>query len=75
MNEVLPAGAATLIAIYSYSGAGDVWGAVVNAAKTSVAEIDGKSVKDLKAGLAEAQAGMGRRSMGPCPPGRRCAVT
>jgi hypothetical protein len=33
-------------------------GAVANAAKTSIGEIDGRSVKDLKAGLAEAQAGL-----------------
>ncbi len=59
MAEVLPAGAATLVAIYGHPGADQVRAAVANAAKTSVAEIDGKSVKDLKAGLAEAQAGMG----------------
>ena len=58
MNEVLPAGAATLIAIYDHAGAADVKKAVANSPKTSVAEIDGKSVKELKAGLAEAQAGM-----------------
>ena len=58
LKEVLPAGAATLIAIYDHTGARAVRGAVVNAAKTSVAEIDGKSVEELKAGLAEAQAGL-----------------
>ena len=58
MNETLPAGAATLIAIYDHAGADDVHKAVANAAKTSVAEIDGKSVKELKAGLAQAQGGM-----------------
>ena len=58
MKEVLPAGAATLIAIYDHAGAADVHRAVANAAKTSVAEIDGKSVKELKAGLAAAQTGM-----------------
>ena len=55
---MLPAGAATLIAIYDHTDAGAVHEAVANAAKTSVAEIDGKSVKELKAGLAEAQAGL-----------------
>lgn len=55
---MLPAGAATLIAIYDHAGADAVRGAVANAAKTSVVEIDGKSVKELKAGLAEAQAGL-----------------
>ena len=59
MDETLPAGAATLIAIYDRAGADEVHTAITNAAKTSVAEIDGKSVKELKAGLAEAQAGMG----------------
>jgi len=33
--------------------------ALVNAVKKSVAQIDGISAKKLKAGLAEAQAGMG----------------
>ena len=51
LKEVLPAGAATLIAIYDHTGACAVRGAVANAAKTSVAEIDGKSVKELKAVL------------------------
>lgn len=58
LREVLPAGAATLIAIYDHTGTAAVRRAVTNAAKTSVAEIDGKSVKELKAGLAEAQAGL-----------------
>lgn len=58
LEEELPAGAATLIAIYDHAGAEAVHGAVANAAKTSLAEIDGKSVKELKNGLAEAQAGM-----------------
>jgi hypothetical protein len=58
MDETLP-GAATPIAIYDHSGAGAVRKAVANAAKTSVAGIGGKSVKELRASLAEAQAGMG----------------
>jgi hypothetical protein len=33
--------------------------ALTNAVKKSVAEIDGMRAKELKAGLAEAQAGMG----------------
>jgi len=33
--------------------------ALANAVKKSVAQIDGMSAKKLKAGLAEAQAGMG----------------
>lgn len=47
LKEVLPARAATLIAIYDHAGASAVREAVANAAKTSVAEIDGKSVKEL----------------------------
>jgi hypothetical protein len=33
--------------------------ALANAVKKSVGQMDGTSAKDLKAGLAEAQAGMG----------------
>jgi hypothetical protein len=48
MEEVLPAGAATLIAIYGHPGAGQVGKAIANAATTSVAEIDGKSVRNSR---------------------------
>ena len=42
-----------------YAGGGDdVDKALANAVKKSVAQIDGTSAKELKAGLAEAQAGM-----------------
>ena len=58
LKETLPAGAATLIAIYHYEDAHAVHEAVTNSPKTSFADIDGKSVRELKAGLAEAQAGM-----------------
>ena len=58
LNETLGAGDAVLMAIYDYDDAGAVRKAVTNSPKTSFAEIDGKSVKDLKAGMAEAQAGM-----------------
>ena len=58
LNETLGAGDAVLMAIYDYDDAGAVRKAVTNSPKTSFAEIDGKSVKDLKAGLAKAQAGM-----------------
>ena len=50
---------ATLIAIYEYKDAEAVRSAVANCPKTSLADIDGKSAPELKAGLAEAQAGMG----------------
>lgn len=58
LNETLGAGNAVLMAIYDHGDAGAVRKAVTNSPKTSFAEIDGKSVKDLKAGLAQAQAGM-----------------
>jgi uncharacterized membrane protein len=58
LNETLGAGDAVLMAIYDYDDAGAVRKAVTNSPKTSFAEIDGKSVKDLKAGMAAAQAGM-----------------
>lgn len=58
LNETLAEGDALLLAIYDYKDADAVRKAVTNSPKTSFADIDGKSVKDLKAGLAEAQAGM-----------------
>jgi hypothetical protein len=39
--------------------AGAIDSALANAAKKSVAQLDGASARDLKAGLAQAQAGMG----------------
>jgi uncharacterized membrane protein len=59
MNDALPPGAGGVIVIYDSAGAGAVAAALPNAVKTSVAQIDGTSAKELKAGLAEAQAGMG----------------
>jgi uncharacterized membrane protein len=58
MHDVLAAGSAMLIAIYDHAGAELVADATTNAIRTSVAQIDGTSAKDLKAGLEEAQAGM-----------------
>ena len=58
LEETLPDGAATLIAIYDYKDAQAIRDAVANSPKRSFADIDGKSVKELKAGLAAAQAGM-----------------
>ncbi len=58
LDETLGAGDAILMAIYDYDDADAVRKAVTNSPKTSFAEIDGKSVKDLKAGMAKAQAGM-----------------
>jgi uncharacterized membrane protein len=59
MDEALPPGSGGVIAIYDTDGADVVDDALVNAVKKSVTQIDGASAKELKAGLAEAQAGMG----------------
>jgi len=59
MDDALPPGSGGVIAIYDSDGAQAIDGALPNAVKKSVAQIDGTSAKELKAGLAEAQAGMG----------------
>jgi uncharacterized membrane protein len=59
MDTALPPGSAGVIAVYDTDGAGAVDKALASAVKKSVAQIDGTSAKELKAGLAEAQAGMG----------------
>ena len=59
MDDALPPGSGGVIAVYDSDGAGAVDRALPNAVKKSVAQIDGMSAKELKAGLAEAQAGMG----------------
>jgi uncharacterized membrane protein len=59
LDAALPPGSGGLIAIYDSDGADAVDGALVNAVLKSVAHIDSLSAKNLKAGLAEAQAGMG----------------
>jgi uncharacterized membrane protein len=59
MDDALPPGSGGVIAIYDSDGANAVDQALPNAVKKSVAQIDGMSAKELKAGLAEAQAGMG----------------
>jgi len=59
MDEALPPSSGGVIAVYDSGGADTVDKALVNAVKKSVAQIDGMSAKKLKAGLAEAQAGMG----------------
>jgi uncharacterized membrane protein len=59
MDAALPPSSGGVIAIYDSDGAAAVDAALVNAVKKSVAQIDGLSAKELKAGLAEAQAGMG----------------
>jgi uncharacterized membrane protein len=59
MDDALPPGSGGVIAIYDSDGADAVAQALVNAVKKSVAQIDSLSAKELKAGLAKAQAGMG----------------
>jgi uncharacterized membrane protein len=59
MDAALPASSAGVIAVYDASGHDAVDQALANAVKKSVAQIDGASAKELKTGLAEAQAGMG----------------
>jgi uncharacterized membrane protein len=59
MDAALPPGSGGVIAVYDSDGAATVDKALANAVKKSVAHIDGTKAKDLKAGLAEAQAGMG----------------
>jgi uncharacterized membrane protein len=59
MDTALPPGSGGVIAVYDTDGAGAVDKALANAVKKSVAHIDGTSAKKLKAGLADAQAGMG----------------
>ena len=59
MDEALPPSSGGVIAVYDSDGAAAVDAALANAVKKSKAQIDGGSAKELKAGLAEAQAGMG----------------
>ena len=55
----LPPGSAGVIAIYEHAQADLVDGALANAIRKSTAQIDKASAKELKAGLAEAGAGLG----------------
>jgi uncharacterized membrane protein len=59
MDEALPPGSAGIIAIYDHANAEAVAGALANAIRSSTAQIDKASAKELKAGLAEASAGLG----------------
>jgi hypothetical protein len=58
MDAALPPGSGGVIAVYDSDGAATVDKALANAVRKSVARIDSASAKELKAGLAEAQAGM-----------------
>lgn len=59
MDESLPPGSAGIIAIYEHAQADRVDAALANAIRKSTAQIDKASAKELKAGLAEAGAGLG----------------
>jgi uncharacterized membrane protein len=58
LDDALPPGTAGIIAIYEHSGADVVAGTLANAIRTSTAQIDKASAKELKAGLKEASAGL-----------------
>ena len=58
MDDALPPGSAGIIAIYDSDGANAVAGALVNSIRSSTAQIDKGSAKELKAGLEEASAGL-----------------
>jgi uncharacterized membrane protein len=59
LDAALPPGSGGVIAIYDSDGADAVDLALANAVRKSVAQIDGSSAKELKAGLEEAQTGIG----------------
>jgi arylsulfatase len=59
MDESLPPGSAGIIAIYEHADADAVAGALSNAIRSSIAQIDKASAKELKAGLEEAGTGLG----------------
>jgi uncharacterized membrane protein len=59
LGAALPPGSAGIIAIYDRAKADTVNGTLANAVRKSVAQVDGGGAKQLKAALAEAQAGMG----------------
>jgi uncharacterized membrane protein len=59
MGAALPPGSAGIVAIYDRAKAGTVDTALASAVKKSIAHVDGHGVKQLKAALADAQAGVG----------------
>jgi arylsulfatase len=59
MGAALPPGSAGIVAIYDREKTDTVEATLVNAVKKSTAQVDGAGAKQLKAALAEAQAGMG----------------
>ena len=59
LDDALPPGSAGVIAVYDHGDAERVDEALANAIRKSTAQIDKASAKELKAGLEEAQAGLG----------------
>jgi arylsulfatase len=59
LDDSLPPGSAGVIAIYDHAQADTVAKALKNAVRSSIAQIDKASAKELKAGLEEAGAGLG----------------
>ncbi len=59
MGAALPPGSAGIVAIYDRAKTDTVNKTLPSAVRKSVAQVDGGGAKDLKAALAEAQAGMG----------------
>jgi uncharacterized membrane protein len=59
MGAALPPGSAGIVAVYEREKADTVDATLLSAVKKSVAQVDGSGAKQLKAALAEAQAGMG----------------
>ena len=59
LDDALPPGSAGVIAIYDHAHADAVGQALKNAVRSSIAQIDKTSAKELKAGLEEAGAGLG----------------
>src|SRR3954451_6793972 len=59
MDAALPPGSGGVIVVYDADGAAGVEEALANAVLKSVGLMDGWSAQELRAGLAEAQAGMG----------------
>jgi uncharacterized membrane protein len=59
MGAALPPGSAGIVAIYDRAKTDTVNTMLASAVRKSVAQVDGGGAKELKAALAEAQAGMG----------------
>jgi uncharacterized membrane protein len=59
MGAALPPGSAGIVAIYDRAKASTVDTTLTSAVRKSVAQVDGRGAKKLKAALADAQAGLG----------------